>query len=516
MGKIGLWSCLAALLIVAPLLAGTFAGKIESVDADGRTVVVEGTKKAGSRTFKISEKAAITITGKKGELADLVEGATITVTFDDKDKETATRLIAKNASAASSKKTPQKVETTKAAEKTSLPPGTGADWPCFDGSERNNISPETGLLKSWPDGGPSLAWKVSGIGEGYSAISIANGFVYTMGNVGQFETVTAIELETGRIAWQQKTSEASRLQMGNGPRGTPTVDGDQVYTLGGNGDLSCMQTKLGKPVWQINILQQFSGSNIQWGISESVLIDGDKLICTPGGEQATIVALNKKTGKAIWRCSAPGSPKAGYSSAIVADVAGVRQYIQFTHNYVMAVRAEDGTFLWSNDAAANGTANCSSPLYGQNRVFSASGYGKGAAVVELASIGGKTKAKFRYHTNKMESHHGGMLLVDGMVYGSSDPGVLRCLDLKTGDVKWENRSVGKGAITCADGHIYVRSEKGPVALVELNPEKYVETGRFEQPDRSNAESWAHPVVSHGKLFLRDQDLLLAYDVKAKD
>jgi outer membrane protein assembly factor BamB len=516
MGKIILSSCIAALLIAAPLLAGSFVGKVESIDVDARTVVVEGTKKAGSKTFKLSEKGSVTISGKKADLSDLTEGANITVTYDDKDKETATRLTAKNPVVAATKKSPTKPGSAKTADSAPRANGSGIDWPCFDGGDRSNISTETGLLKSWPDGGPPLAWRVKGIGEGYAAVSVVNGFVYTMGNVGQFETVTSIDLATGKIAWQQKTSPASQLQMGNGPRGTPTVDGDNVYSLGGNGDLSCMLSKTGKPVWQVNILQEFSGSNIQWGISESVLIDGDNLICTPGGEQATIVALNKKTGKPIWRSVVPGNPKAGYSSAIIAEVAGVRQYIQFSHSNVFGVRAEDGTFLWANDAAANGTANCSSPLFGQDMVFSASGYGKGGAMVKLTSTAGKTKAKFGYHTNKMESHHGGMILVDGMIYGSSDPGVLRCLDLKTGDVKWENRSVGKGAVTCADGHIYLRSEKGPVALVELNSEKYVETGRFEQPDRSNAEAWAHPVVSNGKLFLRDQDLLLVYDIKAND
>jgi outer membrane protein assembly factor BamB len=393
---------------------------------------------------------------------------------------------------------------------------SGVDWPSFDGRQRNNISKETGLLKSWPEGGPTLAWKFEGIGEGYSAVSVANGFVYTMGNVDKSETVTAINLDTGKLAWKKETAPASQLQMGNGPRGTPTVDGANVYSLGGNGDLVCSSTKNGDRIWQVNILQEFEGGNITWGISESVLIDGEKLICTPGGRKGTIVAMNKNTGKLIWSCVAPGTPRAGYSSAIVAEVDGVRQYIQYTHNKVMGVRAEDGTFLWSNDSSANGTANCSTPLFDQGKVFSASGYGKGGAMVELVSANGTTDAKLGYHTNKMESHHGGMVVLDGMVYGSSDPGVLRCLDLKTGDVKWENRSVGKGSLTAADGHIYLRSENGPLALVELTPDKYRETGRFDQPDRSDAAAWAHPVVSHGKLFLRDQNLLLVYDVKAKE
>ena len=523
MRRFGIAVCLMLVLAVAPLFAGTFSGKLQSVDADGRTVVVAGSKKVGEKTFTIPEEATVMISGKKSDLQSLPEGATITVFFDADD--TVTRLTAKPA-AGTAKKSPPK-SATGSSPKTS-PRGnsensaseigaiSAADWPSFDGAARSNVSQESGLLKEWPEAGPKIAWRVQGLGEGYSSVSVANGFVYTMGNVGNAETVTAIKLDTGKIAWQQKTAPASRLSAGNGPRSTPTVDGDFVYSLGGNGDLSCMNAKTGKPVWQINILKEFAGDNISWGICESVLIDGDKLICTPGGKQGTLVALNKKNGKLIWKCMVPGSPQAGYSSAIIAEVGGVRQYIQFTSANVVGVRAEDGTYLWSNDASANGTANCSSPLFAQDMVFSATGYGKGGAMVELSSTGGKTDARFAYHTNKMESHHGGMALVDGHVYGSSDPGVLRCLDLKTGDVKWENRSVGKGSLTVADGHIYVRSENGPVALVELTSEEYREKGRFDQPSRSDASAWPHPVVAHGKLFLRDQDLLLVYDVKARD
>ncbi len=520
MGKIGIWTGLALALLVIPVFAGTFSGKVESIDADSKTVVVEGPKKAGSKTFKISEKATIMISGKKADLADVTEGSTVTVTFSDKDKETATRLVAKPAAVAAAKKEPSKSPASKSGDgadsTTSGASRTGLDWPSFDGSHRDNISRETGLLKEWPEGGPKLAWRVNGLGEGYSTVSVANGLVYTMGNVGQAEMVTAIKLDTGKIAWQKPIAQASRAGGFNGPRSTPTVDGEVIYVLGGNGDLASMNAKSGKVNWQGNILKEFSGDNINWGICESVLIDGDQLICTPGGRQGTIVAINKKSGKTIWKCDVPGAPQAGYASAIVADVGGVRQYIQFTSRNVVGVRAEDGAFLWSNDSSANGTANCSSPMYSEGMVFSATGYGKGGAMVELSSKGGKTEASLGYHTNKMESHHGGMVLMDGMVYGASDPGVLRCIELKTGDVKWQNRSVGKGSITAADGHLYVRSEQGPVALVELTPTEYIEKGRFDQPNRSGAASWPHPVISNGKLFLRDQDLLLVYDVKARN
>jgi outer membrane protein assembly factor BamB len=520
LARCNMQKCVWGLIVVlcaAPLLAGTFFGTIESVDAESRSVVVAGNKNAGSKTFEIPAKAAISVNGKKSDFEALVEGAAVTVSTDPSDKVTKINVRPAAAGTAGSKSVTTKKNTSKDGDESPATAGTGKagtdDWPSFDGPARDNISRETGLLKSWPAEGPKLAWQAKGLGEGYAAVSIADGLVYTMGNVKTNEVVTALDLETGKIVWQQKTGAASQLSMGNGPRGTPTYDEGQVYSLGGNGDLTSLDARTGKQSWRKNILQEFGGNNITWGISESVLIDGDRLICTPGGRSGTIVALNKANGKPKWKAVVPGNSPAGYSSAIVAEVDGVRQYVQFLHKGVVGVRADTGEVLWGNDASANPTANCSSPLFADNMVFSASGYGKGGALVKLAVKGRKVEATPGYHTNKMESHHGGMVLLDGHIYGSSDPGVVRCLDLATGNVKWENRSVGKGSITCADGHLYVRSEKGPVALVEATPAGYNETGRFDQPDRSNAEAWAHPVVSHGKLFLRDQDLLLVYDIK---
>ncbi len=511
----GLFS-VVVLLCAAPLLAGTFFGTIESVDADARSVVVAGNKNAGTKTFEIPEKASISVAGKKSDFDALVEGAAVTVSTDASNKVTKINVRAAAGAAAKGTST-KKPAASKSGGDSARTAGAGkvsaGDWPNYGGPAYDNVSRETGLLKSWPAGGPTLAWQAQGCGEGYASVSVADGMIFTMGNVGPNEAVTAFSLDTGKLLWQQKTGAASRLQAGNGPRGTPTYDNGQVYSLGGNGDLTSLDAKSGNQSWRKNILQEFDGDNIQWGISESVLIDGDRLICTPGGSNGTIVALDKNTGKPEWRANVPGKPKAGYSSAIVAEVDGVRQYVQFVQNGVVGVKADSGEFLWGNDASANGTANCSSPVFGDNMVFSASGYGKGGAMVKLAAKGRKVFATPGYHTNKMESHHGGMVLLDGHVYGSSDPGVVRCLDLATGNVKWEGRSVGKGSITCADGYLYVRSENGPVALVEASPSGYNETGRFEQPDRSNANAWAHPVVSHGKLILRDQDRLLVYNVK---
>lgn len=244
-----------------------------------------------------------------------------------------------------------------------------------------------------------------------------------------------------------------------------------------------------------------------------MLIDGEKLICTPGGRGATVVALNKNTGKAIWKSAVPGNPRPGYASPIVAVIGGVRQYVVFTGRGIVGIRAADGRSMWSSNASANGIANCATPLLHKNFVFSASNYGKGGALLRLSSRGKTTTARQVYRTRNMKNHHGGMVIVDGHLYGSNG-GILTCLDVVTGKVKWRQRT-GKGSVTYADGHIYFRSERGPMILLEADPGEYNEKGRFRQPNRSNKPSWSHPVVADGKLFLRDMDVLLCYDLKSK-
>jgi outer membrane protein assembly factor BamB len=398
--------------------------------------------------------------------------------------------------------------------KTAAKPESNRPWPQFCGPDRENISADTGLLTEWPQDGPPLAWTARGVGAGYSSVSVADGVLFTMGSDGRDEFVICLSAEDGSILWKKANGKARGDGMGDGPRSTPTIDGDRVYALGANGDLSCRQIDSGEVVWQVNILKEFDSNNIGWGISESVLIDGDRLICTPGGQEATLAALDKTTGKTLWKASVPGGGPAAYSSPIVVEAGGVRQYVTFIHQGVVGVRADDGKFLWMDRNSANGTANCANILFGADHVFSSSGYGTGGALVKLTSSEGETSAELVYHTNDLKVHHGGMVLLDGYVYGS-DEGVLTCMDFLTGDIQWQNRSVGKGALTYADGHLYLRSESGPVALVQATPDEYIEKGRFNQPDRSGNASWPYPVVAGGRLYLRDQELLLAYDLKAR-
>ncbi len=482
--------------------AAVIKGTVEAVNSAKRTITVKYSAKEKVQTFDVRASAVITAGGKKVGLDEVAVGQSVTVTTSKTDEATKIAVDAVAGTAAAPGQRPNRGEL--GFENT--------DWPQFRGPNRDNISQESGLLASWPADGPPLAWKQSNLGLGYSSVSVAQGKLYTMGNRGEDEFLLALDAATGDHLWAQCTGSAYHDGMGDGPRGTPTVDGNHVYALGGNGDLLCAKTDSGDVVWRMNILQEFGGSNIQWGISESVLIDGDLLVCSPGGKEATMVGLNKHTGKTKWRSKISGSPPAAYSSAISVNVGNVHQYVNFVHTAVVGVNASDGRPLWSNKKSANGTANCSSPLFANSAVFSASGYGTGGALVKLESSKDNIKPTFVYHTNKMKNHHGGMVVLGGYIYGF-DEDVLTCLDWEQGKVQWQDRSVGKGALTVADGHLYLRSENGPLALAKVFPGKYQEAGRFNQPDRSNKPSWAHPVVANGKLFLRDMDTLLVYNVK---
>jgi outer membrane protein assembly factor BamB len=390
------------------------------------------------------------------------------------------------------------------------------DWPQWLGRDRTGVSPETGLLKTWPKAGPPLAWQIKNLGDGYATPTVAAGRIFSMGNRDKTEYVMAFAEDGGKELWATATGSVRADGGGyEGPRCSPTVDGDRVYALGLNGDLVCVQAASGKEVWRKDLVKDFDGRGGHWGYSESPLIDGDKLLCTPGGKKATLVALNKKTGELIWKGVVPQGDHAEYSSILPVQADGKRQYVQFLSGGVVGL-SEDGTFLWRYDAPHNGTANCSTPLFRDGHVFAASGYGTGGGLVKLTNKGDKWTADEVYFTKHMKNHHGGMVLIDGYIYGS-DEGLLTCLDFKTGEVKWAARAPGKGSIGAADGRLYYRNEDegGPVVLVEVNPEKYVEVGRLTPPAKSGDPSWPHPVVANGKLYLRDQGYLFCYDVKAR-
>jgi outer membrane protein assembly factor BamB len=387
-----------------------------------------------------------------------------------------------------------------------------AEWPQWRGPERNGLSRETGLMKAWPASGPKAAWSASGLGQGYGSLSIKGDRIFAQGMRGNESFVFALNRADGKQVWAVKLGPSQTDDRGDGPRGTPTVDGDRVYALSENGDLACLRFANGSVVWQRNILKDFGGSNLNWLISESPLVDGNRLIVTPGGAGAGIVALDKMTGKTVWAAKELND-RAGYASCIVADVQGVRTVMGFTASAAVGVRASDGKLMWRYEPVANRTANCTTPVYQDNKVFYTSAYGTGSALLKLTAQGGEVKAEEAYFSRDMMNHHGGVVLVDGYLYGFSNA-ILTCMEFATGKVMWRDRSVGKGSLTYADGQLYLLGEGNTVGLAEATPQGYREKGRFTIEDQGRP-SWAHPVVAGGKLYIRNQNLLTAYDVKGR-
>jgi len=381
------------------------------------------------------------------------------------------------------------------------------EWPQWRGPNRDGISKETGLLKEWPTQGPSLIWKATGAGAGYSSLAIAGGRIFTMGVRGGREYVVAFDVGSGKEVWATANGRVFSNDRGDGPRGTPTVDGDRLYALGGNGDLSCMETKSGRIIWTMNILQKFGGSNPKWGISESPLVIGEKVLVNAGGHGASVIALNKADGSLIWKSQNDG---AGYSSAMPVQVGATTQVVFFTDERAIGVDLKDGHLLWSYPRASNNVANVATPVVRGNRVFVSSDYGTGAGLVEIKADG---TAQEVYFTKDMRNHHSSSILVGDYLYGFSS-GILTAMRFDTGAVAWRDRSVGKGSLVYADGNLYAFSENGVVGLFEATPAGYHEKGRF-RIQQDSLPTWTHPVIAGGRLYLRDQNTIYAYDVKAK-
>ena len=385
-----------------------------------------------------------------------------------------------------------------------------ADWPQWQGLDRTRLSKETGFLKAWPASGPPVIWTANGLGAGFGSMAVAGDRVFLQGMRGGRSVVIALNRTDGKEVWSKALGAPETNDRGPGPRSTPTVDGDRLYVLSENGDLACLKTD-GTAVWHRNILKDFGGSQLRWLISESPLIDGAHVIVSPGGPNAGMVKLDKMTGKTVWT-SKDLSDTAGYSSVIAADVQGVRTYMTFTAAAGVGVRASDGKLMFRYPTAANRTANITTPIFANNKVFFTSAYGTGGGLLDLTAKDGEVAAKEVYFTLNMKNHHGGVVLVDGYLYGFNDA-ILTCLEFATGNVMWRDRSVGKGSVTFADGHLYIQSENNVVGLAEASSTGYREKGRFDIPDKG-LPSWAHPVVSNGRLYVRNQDTLLVYDIKA--
>jgi outer membrane protein assembly factor BamB len=350
------------------------------------------------------------------------------------------------------------------------------------------------------------------LGAGYGSVAVQGDRVWLQGMRNNQSVVSSLNRSDGKLVWVRILGPAGDNDRGPGPRSTPTIDGDRLYALSETGDLACLRTSDGTVVWQRNILKEFRGENPYWLLSESPLVDGNLVIVTPGGRGAGMVALDKMTGKTVW-VSKELSDTAGYASPIVADVGGVRTVMNFTADAGVGVRASDGKLMWRNSQASNGTANIATPVYSDGKVFFTSSYGTGASLLGLRTTGNEVRAQEIYFTRDMKNHHGGVVLVNGHIYGYNDS-ILTCLEFASGKMVWRDRSVGKGAVTYADGHLYILSENNVVGLVEATPAGYREKGRFSITDQG-WPSWAHPAVSGGRLYIRNQGTLTSYDVRAR-
>ena len=386
------------------------------------------------------------------------------------------------------------------------------DWPQWQGPDRTGVSKETGLLQEWPAAGPPIVWSISGLGAGYGSLAIKNDRIYVQALSAAGSVVSSLNRADGKTVWTTLIGRGLQDSRGPGPRGTPTLDGDRLYVLTENGDLACLTASNGARLWQRNILADFRGRQISWLISESPLIDGNNVIVTPGGPRAGIVALDKMSGKTVW-ASQQLSDEAGYSSPLAADVQGVRVIMTLTGQAGVGVRASDGKLMWRHPSVANCTANVATPIFFDNKVFYSSAYGTGAALLGLTAQAGEVKAQQIYFTRDMQNHHGGLVLVNGYLYGFHNS-ILTCLEFATGKALWRDRSVGKGTLVYADGNLYLQGEDNVVGLAEASPAGYKEKGRFRTADQG-FPSWAHPVVSGGRLYIRDQGTLAAYNIKAR-
>ena len=390
------------------------------------------------------------------------------------------------------------------------------DWPQFRGPNRDGASAETGLLKALPPGGPPLVWKATGLGVGYSTVSVVGNRIYTIGENADASFVIALNAADGKHVWSARLGKpgAPGVPAFAGPRSTPTVAGGFVVAVGQWGDLICVAATTGKELWRKNYIRDFGGSRPKWGYAESPLIDGEKVVFTPGGREGAIVALNVKTGAILWR-SRGFTDAPHYSSLISAQISGVRQYIQLTAESVVGIAAADGTVLWRAPREGR-TAVIPTPIYSDGYVYVTSAYGIGCNLFKITAAGGKFTAEEVYANKVFGNKHGGVIKVGDFVYGHADDKGWTCQDFKTGAAKWQESKLGKGALIYADGHFYLRAEdKGTVVLIDASPSGFTECGRFEQPGRSDKKAWPYPVIAAGRLYLRDMDALFCYDLKAR-
>ena len=407
---------------------------------------------------------------------------------------------------------------------------TADDWHQWRGPHRDGKSAETGLLQEWPEGGPRLAWRTAGLGAGYSSLAIADGRIYTLGDLDDGQYALALAKDGGKLLWKTRVGGIHEDRR-PGPRSTPTIDGDRIYFITTDGDVLCLDGKTGKERWRRSLRQDFDGylmkamGSYEWKSSESPLVDGDKVIVTPGHIEALMVALDKTTGEEIWRTQGRrlgpiGADGTGYSSAVISHAAGTRQYVQLVGRGLIGVEAATGKLLWGYNRVASDIANIATPIAHGDYVFGSAGYGTGSALVKIRrdEEGFHAEEVYFLEADVMQNHHGGVILHDGTVYTGTghNKGFPLAVDFMTGRVDWgpiRNAGLDSAVIAYADGRLYFRYRDGRMILIEATPDAYTERGTFMIPD-VEMQSWSQPVIADGKLLLREQGNLFCYDIAA--
>ncbi|MGI9473192.1 MAG: PQQ-binding-like beta-propeller repeat protein [Rubripirellula sp.] len=405
------------------------------------------------------------------------------------------------------------------------------DWLQWRGADRANLSSETGLFDDTASDPPPLSWMAEGLGSGYASVTVAGDTIYTTGNFAENQSAIAIDANSGSVLWKSPITSGAPKHGYDGSRTTPTIDGDRIYMVSSDGEVVCLNRMNGSEVWSRDF-KDWNGKMMSgWGFSESPLVDGDRVICTPGGSEGMVVALNKNSGEDIWATRLPaydsedglnGKPLkdgAGYSSAVISNGGGVKQYVQLVGRGLIGVRASDGKLLWRYERVSNGTANIPTALIDGDYVFTSTAYNTGSALLKLSADGDGVKADEVYwlDAKQLQNKHGGMTLVDGYIYcgHGNGNGLPICVNMKTGEIAWgPERAAGKGetSLIYADNHLVMRRDDGTVIFVQASPKKFSPVATFK-PEFQAGKSWAHPVIANGKLYLREQGKLMCYSLK---
>ncbi len=410
-------------------------------------------------------------------------------------------------------------------------PAKADDWPQFRGAERDGRSKETGLMDVWPENGPPLLWTADGVGNGYSSVSVVDDRLFTIGDAGENQFVFALDAADGSTIWKTSIGDSNETDVG-GSRSTPTIHDGKVYAMSTDAKLFCLDAADGSQTWMRDLKQDFGASimlgkgKYEWQFSESPLVDDGKVIVSPGADDAAIVALDQNSGEEVWRATIPrlgnnGVDGAAYSSVVVSHATGRKQYVQQVGRGVVGIDAQTGEFLWGYNRVANDVANIAAPIISGDYVFVSTGYHTGSALLKIIEKDGRLAAEevFFLRGRELQNHHGGLILHEGHIYTGHghNKGLPVCLNLETGDFAWNNiRNDGKSsaAIAFADGHLYFRYQNGLMVLIEATPDEYREKSSFMIPDVKR-ESWSHPVISGGRLYLKEQDRLHCYDITDK-